>query len=934
LRELLPAQNAIVGVDLADVKRAAVATDHDSRPGRLLPGPDSVPPALPTRPGKAVSEIGETERCGPPARASRGLAAVRGECEDLGWQVSIRTPDQRLRVFVSSTLQELAADRQAVREAIESLRMTPVMFELGARPHPPRALYRAYLEQSDVFIGLYWESYGWVAPGEEVSGLEDEYGLSGDRPKLIYIKTPAPNRQPQLSTLIARIQRDDRISYRPYSDPDELHSLVADDLAVLLTETFSASAAPQAEPSRPEPLSPLPRAPTRLIGRDGDVARVLELLADPDTRMVTLFGTGGIGKSRLALAVAERAKSRYADGVAYIELAPVTEPSLVLPTIAEAIGVQAGAGVSIGPRLRDRLADARMLIVLDNMEQLTEAADQLSDLLASTDALQLLVTSRRILNIRGEQVFPLEPLAVPADGAITSAVELFLDRARAIRPEYQPSDQDLAAFGELSRRLDGLPLAIELAAARVRILTPRAVLERMGRQPLEFLRTTARDLPPRQRTLRDTIAWSHSLLPPDAQLLFARLGVFVGSADLEAIEQVTNPADGLNTLDLLADLVDESLVRTVGEAAEPRFGMLETIREFAVERLEASGEAADYRARHQAHYLALAERGNAALGTAQQVDWLDRFSRENDNFRAVLRRAIRRDDAAAAVRMGRALANYWYMASSHSEARGWMQQTAALPSAGPHERAVAWTIGAIEAFLQGDFEPLETGLDDVPRLASEAEDRRTVAFAQLLQAVASGAASDDERWQEALTEASRRLEAEGEPLAVGFSLVAGSVLARVHGRADEAQRLAQAAHDLSTRIGESYVRMYASTQLARTALESADVAGAQRYAVEALLSAQRLRNLNAMSYALELWATAELRAGRLERAGQLFALAERGYRQVGSRPWRTDAELHRRLDTELQAALGDRYGQFLAEARNLDFDEAIAQLIRSQPAAH
>jgi len=300
----------------------------------------------------------------------------------------------------------------------------------------------------------------------------------------------------------------------------------------------------------------------------------------------------------------------------------------------------------------------------------------------------------------------------------------------------------------------------------------------------------------------------------------------------------------------------------------------------------------------------------------------------------VLRRAIRRDDAAAAVRMGRALANYWYMASSHSEARGWMQQTAALPSAGPHERAVAWTIGAIEAFLQGDFEPLETGLDDVLRLASEAEDRRTVAFAQLLQAVASGAASDDQRWQEALTEASRRLEAEGEPLAVGFSLVAGSVLARVHGRADEAQRLAQAAHDLSTRIGESYVRMYASTQLARTALESADVAGAQRYAVEALLSAQRLRNLNAMSYALELWATAELRAGRLERAGQLFALAQRGYRQVGSRPWRTDAELHRRLDTELQAALGDRYGQFLAEARNPDFDEAIAQLNRSQPAAH
>lgn len=821
-----------------------------------------------------------------------------------------------------------------MREAIESLRLTPVMFESGARPHPPRALYRAYLEQSDVFIGLYWERYGWVAPGEEVSGLEDEYGLSGDRPKLIYIKAPAPDREPRLSKLLARIQRDDRVSYRPFSDPDELRSLVADDLAVLLTESFSASAAPRAEPSRSETLPPLPRPPTRLIGRDGDVARVLDLLADPDTRMVTLFGAGGIGKTRLALAVAERAKDRYADGVAYVELAAVTEPALVLPIIAEAVGVQEGTGVSIGIRLRDRLADAQMLIVLDNMEQLTDAAGDLSDLLGNTDALQLLVTTRRILNIRGERVFELEPLAVPADAAITSAVELFLERARAIRPEYQPSDEDLIAIGELSRRLDGLPLAIELASARLRVLSPRAVLARMGHQRLEFLRTGARDLPPRQRTLRDTIAWSHSLLPSDSQRLFARLAVFVGSADLEAIEQVTNPDGRLNTLDVLADLVDESLVRAAGEAAEPRFGMLETIREFAVERLEASGEAADYRGRHEAHYLELAERGNAALGTAEQVDWLDRFSRENDNFRAVLRRAVRRDDAATAVRMGRALATYWYMRSSYSEARGWMEQIAALPSAGPHERAVAQTIGAIQAFLQGDSELLETGLDDTLRLAGLADDRRTVAFAQLLRAIASGAAPDDERWQDTLTEASRRLEADGEPLAIGFGLLARSYLARTDGRMDEAQQLAQAAHDLSTRIGESYLRTSASILLAQAALELGDAAGAQRHAVEAALAAQRLRNLASASYALELWAMAELRDGRIERAGQLAALAERGYRQASIRQWRTEAGPHRRLYAELQTALGDRYEQLLAEARDVDFDDAVAQLARSQRPAH
>jgi predicted ATPase len=846
--------------------------------------------------------------------------------------VSIRTPDQRIRVFVSSALQELAEDRRVVREAIESMRLTPVMFEQGARPHPPRALYRAYLEQSDVFIGLYWERYGWVAPGEEVSGLEDEYALSGDRPKLIYIKSPALNREPRLSKLIERIRRDDRASYRPFSDPDELRSLVAEDLAVLLSERFSASAAPRAEPSWSEALPALPRPLTRLIGRDEDVARVLDLLADPSTRLVTITGTGGIGKSRLALAVAERARDRYADGVAYIELAAVTEPSLLLPTIAKVLDVEERTGLSIGLQLQDRLAEARILIVLDNMEQLTDAAGDVSDLLAGADALQLLVTTRRVLNIRGERVFALEPLAVPdGEGAITSAVELFLQRARAIRPNYQPSEEDMVAIAELSRRLDGLPLAIELASTRMRTLSPRAILERMGHRPLEFLRAGPRDLPPRQRTLRDTIAWSHSLLSSDSQVLFARLAVFVGSADLEAIEQVANPNGKLDTLDLLGELVDESLVHAASEAVEPRFWMLQTIREFAEERLEQSGEAADYLVRHETHYVHLAERGNGALGTAEQVEWLDRFDRESDNFRAVLRRAVRRDDAATAVRMGRALASYWHMRGSYSEGRGWMERVAALPRAGPHERAVAWIIGAIQAFLQGDFKQIETGLDDALRLASHDEDRSMVAFAQLLRAFATGSAPDDERWQDALTEASRTLEAEGEPLAVGFGLVAGAVLARVHGRMDEAQRLAQMAHDLSTRIGEWYVRAFASAALARAALGVDDAKGAQRHALEALLAAQRLRNPSVTGYALELWATAELLDGRVERAARLFALSARGYRQVDSALWRTDAELHRQLVTELQAALGERYGELVAEVRGVDFDEAIAQLTQSQP---
>jgi predicted ATPase len=244
---------------------------------------------------------------------------------------------------------------------------------------------------------------------------------------------------------------------------------------------------------------------TRLIGRDWDVAQVLDLLVDPDVRMVTIVGPGGIGKSRLALAVAEGAKQRYPDGVVYIELASLREPSLVLPTIAKTLGIEE-PGTTADARLRDQLAEARMLIVLDNMEQLPAAAGDLSNLLGSTESVQVLVTSRRILGVRAERVYTLEPLAVPADTAVTAAVELFVDRAGSIRPSYQPSAEDLAAFAELSRRLEGLPLAIELAAAWLRMLSPRALLQQVGRQPLELLREGAVDLPARQRTLRDTIA--------------------------------------------------------------------------------------------------------------------------------------------------------------------------------------------------------------------------------------------------------------------------------------------------------------------------------------------------------------------------------------------------------------------------------------------
>jgi hypothetical protein len=282
--------------------------------------------------------------------------------------VPIRTPDQRLRIFVSSTLAELAEERRAVREAIEGLRLTPVMFELGARPHPPRMLYRAYLEQSDVFIGVYWERYGWTAADESISGLEDEYLLSGDRPKLVYLKMPAPGREPRLEELLDRVRADDRVSYRSFETVDELRALVADDLAVLITERFVAGRSEQ-EPDAVQRAAPIRRPLTTLVGREEEIDELVRRLAAPEEgRLVTLVGPGGIGKTRLALAVAQRLEDgeHFPDGVAFVDLSAVSEPALMLTTIAQEVGVRDSAGASLGIALRDAMRERHMLLVLDN----------------------------------------------------------------------------------------------------------------------------------------------------------------------------------------------------------------------------------------------------------------------------------------------------------------------------------------------------------------------------------------------------------------------------------------------------------------------------------------------------------------------------------------------------------------------------------------
>jgi len=513
----------------------------------------------------------------------------------------IRTPDQRLRVFVSSTLQELADERAASREAIQHLRLTPVMFEMGARPHPPRDLYRAYLAQSDVFVGIYWQRYGWIAPAETVSGLEDEYLLAGQKPRLVYIKR-ADTREDRLKDLIRRIESEDKLSYRPFSDAAELRELLENDLALMLTERFTAAGAAAAErelepEAPPRSLAPFERG--ELIGRAPQVEFVAGLLRRPDTGLVTLTGPGGTGKTRLAIHLAHLLGPSFSDGAFYVPLAGVRNVRDVVPTIVSVLEIPLPSSGGDPEKLLLGFLRARgALMVLDNLEQVLEAAADVRTLLATCPHLKILATSREALRIHGEREVPIPPLphAFEARGDTTPAMALFEERAREVRPDFRIDDDNRAAVAELCRRVDALPLAIELAAARVRVLSPQAMLPRLDKS-LSLLTGGRRDVPERHQTLRATLEWSLDLLRPEERVFFRRLGVFAGSFSEDAAAAVVADA-GLDALAGLSSLVEKNLLVRAELLGEARFHMLETVRELARERLAEAGEERAARLRH------------------------------------------------------------------------------------------------------------------------------------------------------------------------------------------------------------------------------------------------------------------------------------------------------------------------------------------------
>ncbi|HEV2755450.1 MAG TPA: tetratricopeptide repeat protein [Actinomycetota bacterium] len=817
----------------------------------------------------------------------------------------IRTPDQRLRVYVSGDTARLFEERRTARAAIESLHLTPVTVDVEGSAG--RRVSAAYLSQSNAFVGVY-EALGEGAIADATL-QEFELAEARDLPKLLYVRATAGavTLPPYLDAAA-----QDGTPVKRFMHVDELHDLVRDDLAALLSQRFAASVAQPAPAPAVAAAAPKVRLPVQLtpfVGRSKEVGEVAALLVDASTRLVTLSGPGGIGKSRLAYEVASAVADRFADGVTVVPLSAVADPHLVIPAIARALDVKESAERTLVENLKELLRTKEMLLVLDNFEHVVSAAHHLAGVLEACRGVKLLVTSRAVLFIRGELEYRVPPLRLPADTVECTAaqveqfeaVRLFVQRARAADPSFALTDANAATITQICARLDGLPLAIELAAARARLLGPDAILSRLAHR-LQLLTGGPVDLPERQQTLRATLDWDYDLLEEEEQEVFRKLAVFSGGFTLAAAERVIGP--DADVFEIVESLTSKSLLSQGEAAGDARFFMLRTLREYAYEKLDAAGDTAEVRNAHAAFFLRLAEEAGPELKGPDQIRWLDVLDHEADNMRGALRWAAESGDHETELRLAAALGEYWEFRAHLSEGQRVLEDALARTDAAPaHLRAPCLECAAVMARGQGEYKRAVTFVEQAIGLYDEIGDEHALSRALKQRGIIASERGDPETARSFYLRSLEIKQKIGDRRGIAEAQNNLGVLARLAGDLDEAIAQYGAALEYFRDAGDQKAIARILMNLGEARMEKGELGAAEDLIAESLRLCIAIGSEWDITDLLELMGTVQSGFGNAAEAATLFGAGQALRDLLGAPLPEAELETYRARLSGVKAAL-------------------------------